>query len=412
MANEEKELYKFINDSKYRDKVIAKLHRNEDAAYDKRIKQIEYEKSLLNKKKTNEITRISKAGWEKIAGGKLMVNRTEGKIQINNTTALFSSIKGAELNMMVGCRVVTTENSKTKSKKHASLGGAVAGGVLFGPVGAVAGGVGLGKTTGKTTGTSVSKQIPTCTHLGVMVNIDGFISEVVLISDQVDQSSFTFSNAQNKAQNIIAQLRTLAKIPVPTQFLKPEEESTVKAIENQIENKQLEMQNAINNKPTYALPSIYRTVEQKEMSDEEYLEYLKNMDTQKMMEKAANDAVYRQVRAERKAANKEKKATKWAENQSQTEQDEESSISIVQVIGSTIYKVVFWILSAIMLVFASISFSLAGIASGTLFLVTAVMINPLAGDIIRDKLFAFPKWMVIIILIIGFFAGVLTFPTV
>ena len=76
MANEEKELYKFINDSKYRDKVIAKLHRNEDAAYDKRIKQIEYEKSLLNKKKTNEITRISKAGWEKIAGGKIILNQS------------------------------------------------------------------------------------------------------------------------------------------------------------------------------------------------------------------------------------------------------------------------------------------------------------------------------------------------
>ena len=412
MANEEKELYKFVNDSKYRDKVIAKLHRNEDAAYDKRIKQIEYEKNLLNKKKANEITRISKARWEKIAGGKLMVNRTEGKIQINNTTALFSSIKGAELNMMVGCRVVTTENSKTKSKKHASLGGAVAGGVLFGPVGAVAGGVGLGKTTGKTTGTSVSEQIPTCTHLGVMVNIDGSISEVVLISDQVDQSSFAFSNAQNKAQNIIAQLRTLAKIPVPAQFLKPEEESTVKAIENQIENKQLEIQEAISNKPTYALPSIYRTVEQKEMSDEEYLEYLKNMDTQKTIEKATNEAFYRQERAERKAANKARKAAKWSENQSQIEQDKESSIGIVQVIGLTIYKVVFWVLSAFMLFFASISFSLAGIVSGILFLVTAVMINPLAGDIIRDKLFAFPKWMVIIILIIGFFAGVLTFPTV
>ena len=41
MANEERELYKFVNDSKYRDKVIAKIHKNDDNAYNKRIKQIE-----------------------------------------------------------------------------------------------------------------------------------------------------------------------------------------------------------------------------------------------------------------------------------------------------------------------------------------------------------------------------------
>lgn len=41
MANEERELYKFVNDPKYRDKVIAKIHKNDDNAYNKRIKQIE-----------------------------------------------------------------------------------------------------------------------------------------------------------------------------------------------------------------------------------------------------------------------------------------------------------------------------------------------------------------------------------
>ncbi len=50
MANEERELYKFVNDPKYRDKVIAKIHKNDDNAYNKRIKQIEKERDVLSKK--------------------------------------------------------------------------------------------------------------------------------------------------------------------------------------------------------------------------------------------------------------------------------------------------------------------------------------------------------------------------
>lgn len=136
MANEEKELYKFVNDPKYRSKVIAKIHKNSDNAYNKRIKKIEHERDALSKKRTREITRIANDRWESLAGGSIGVNQTEGKIQINNTTVLFSSIRGAEMNMMTGCRVVTRESSKTKSKKQASLGGAVAGGMLFGTLGA------------------------------------------------------------------------------------------------------------------------------------------------------------------------------------------------------------------------------------------------------------------------------------
>lgn len=379
MANEEKELYKFVNDPKYRDKVIAKIHKNDDNAYNKKIKQIERERDILSKNKTNEITRIANSRWEKLAGGKIMVNRTEGKIQINNSTALFSSIQGAELNMMVGSRIVTTENTKTKSKKHASLGGAVAGGLILGPVGAVVGGVGLGKTKGKTTGTTVSNQIPTCTHLGVMVNIDGFTSEVVLISSQVDQASFSFSRAQSDAQNIIAQLGALAKTPVPTQFLKPEEEASVKVIESQINSKQIELQKAIEDKPTYAIPSIYRTDEQREMSDEEYLQYLYNTDAQRMSENVSNVEAFKQEQTAKK-------------------------------IGSVIYKVIFWVLSIFILLFALVSFTNTGIVSGILFLITAITVNPFVEDLIRNKLFNLPKWVAIVILVIGFFAGVLTFP--
>ena len=302
MVNDEKELFKFLNDPKYREKVINRIHKDEDKEYDRRIRAIESEEEKLVKSRSAEISRIADGRWVKYAGGKFMVNRTEGKIRINNTDYLFSSIQGAEMTMMAGCRVVTTEQTKSKGKKHASLGGAVAGGLILGPVGAVAGGVGLGKTNTKTTGTTVSNQIPTCTHLGVMVNLDGFVSEIVLIANQVDQASGAFSRAQADAQNIISQLGSLAKTAVPTSFLKPEEESSVKNIEAQIDSIQKELKQAKADLPAYALPAMYRTGERKDMSDAEYLQYLKDTDAQRATEKAENEAAFKQKRDEEKAA--------------------------------------------------------------------------------------------------------------
>ena len=52
----------------------------------------------------------------------------------------------------------------------------------------------------------------------------------------------------------------------------------------------------------------------------------------------------------------------------------------------------------------------ARILSGILFVITAVMINPFAEVLIGKKVFSIPKWGAIVILIVGFFAGVLTFP--
>ena len=49
MANEERELYKFVNDSKYRDKVIAKIHKNDDNAYTKESSKLKKRESPLKK---------------------------------------------------------------------------------------------------------------------------------------------------------------------------------------------------------------------------------------------------------------------------------------------------------------------------------------------------------------------------
>ena len=414
MAKEEKELFKFVNDPKYRDKVIARIHREKDNEYNRRIKQVEAERDKLAKIRVNEITRISNSRWEKMFGGKLFVNRTEGKIRINHTETLFSSIQGAELNMITGDRMVTTDNSKSTSRKHASLGGAVVGGMIAGPIGAVVGGSALGKTKTQTTGSTVTNQIPTCTHLGVLVNMNGFVSEVVFISSQVDQSSMAFSKAQSEAQNFISQLGALATTPVPTSFLKPDEEASVKAIDSQIAHKQNELQAAIEDRPVYELPVMYRMKENKELSDEEYLQYLENTDSQRMSEREANEAAYKREQAEKKAAAKAQRAEEKEirrKNRNQRLADGNYGEK-AKTAGGVMEKVIFWILSVFMFLFCIVSFSAkGGILSGVLFALTAVCVNPLLTGYIKNTGRKVPLWVVIVILMVGFLAGVWTFPT-
>lgn len=421
MANEEKELSKFLNDPKYREKVIARIHKEDDNEYDRRIKTIESERNKLSKKRTNEITRIYNSRWEKYANGKLLVNRTEGKIKFNNSEALFSSIQGAEINIMSGYRIVTTEQSSSKSKKSASLGGAVAGGLLLGPVGAVVGGVGLGKTKTKGTGSTVSNSIPTCTHLGVLVNIDGFVSEIVFISSQVDQSSSSFSRAQSEAQNLIAQLGVLAKTAVPKSFLKPEEEDSVKAIDREIEIKGQELQTAISDKPVYRIPSMYKSEEYQEMTDEEYLQHLANADILRMEERRAKEAEFKQEQIERKLQKKQNKQKETEEIQRREETIKSQFYKpnrqrvdykiILKTIGTVIYKVLFWFFSILLAILSLVGFTSGGIVSGVIFLLTALFINPTIEKIVKSKLFNFPKWLLFVVLLVGFFVGILTFPT-
>lgn len=282
MANEIKELSKFCNDPKYREKVIARVHKDMDKEYNQRIKAIEAQKNTLITSRNNEIARISKSRWESYAQNRLMVNRTEGTISVNNAVHYFSSINGAQINMIPGYRVVSTETATTKGRKHASIGGAIVGGMIAGPVGAVVGGSALGKTKSKTRGTVVTNQIPTCMHLGVVVTLNGFANEIPLITQQVDQSSSAFVRAYQEAQNMVALLSSLAMTPVPQYVLRPEDEQSVKLLDAQIYNKQQELEVARANVPTYALPAMYRTAEQSSMSDEEYLQYLREADSQRL----------------------------------------------------------------------------------------------------------------------------------
>lgn len=248
---------KFI---KYLEKVDKKIHKDRDRDYNNKVKQAQNKLSQLEKAKQNEINRIVQSRWRSI-GNSFSYNLTEGIVSINGTSYYFTDIKGAEVTRNEGFRTVTntTGTNNQKSKKHASLGGAVAGGLILGPVGAVVGGSALGKTTtkGQNNQVTTSDNIPTCHHIGVNVNIKGFNTEIVILSKTVDQSSSIYNTSINTAQRIVDQLRVLSSTPVPKTFLKPEEEQTVLNYNTQIENAAKELQETIKDKPTYEIPESY-----------------------------------------------------------------------------------------------------------------------------------------------------------
>ena len=121
------------------------------------------------------------------------------------------------------------------------------------------------------------------------------------------------------------------------------------------------------------------------MSDEEYLQYLYNTDAQRAVERSVNEAAYRQQQAEIKAA---KKAEERIARQRQRVQYRASvdGTGTAKKIGTVIYKILFWIFSIFIVLFALVSFTTnGGILSGLLFLITAILINPLVHNLARKK---------------------------
>lgn len=388
MANTEKELSRFMNDPKYREKMIVRIRVDQDKQYNQRVQKAKLEVSELKRKRETEIARIKDSRWEKLVGGKLKINHTEGKILFNHTEVPFSSICGAEVNVVSGYRVITTGTGETKKK--ASVGGAIAGGALLGPVGAVAAGVGLGKT--KSVGNTVMNQIPTCIHLGVKVNVDGFVSEIVILSDEVDQTSKVFISAQEQAQNVVFRLGQLAKQPVPSSFLLPEEEKSVKLIEANIEEKQKELEAVIADKPTYQLPAMYKGKEYSTITDEEYLQLLREEDKKRNSKTASIEKSHEPQKVERRLLSQE---------------DMLEIEDTAKGLGNLIYKVIFWGISLFLLLFAvAIGTSEGGVISGIFFLVAAIVINPSVVNFVNKKLFKFSRWLSVVIAVVSFFVAV------
>lgn len=249
------EAYRFANDPIYREKIIDEIHQQENTAYEKRVREAEKVKENLIKERKEELGRLEDERWR--IEGKIMVNEEEGIVKIHGADYRFDSIHGAEINCVYGTRYESETEEKGESKKHMSFGGAVVGGMVAGPVGAVVGGSAFGKTKSKTRAVTTFHNIPTCEHLGVNVNLNNFVTEIVILRKSTDQDSTKFRYAMMEAENLVQRLQRLAYTPVPENVMSLPEYPSIKALDEKIKEAEEALRAVEAALPTYKIPEKY-----------------------------------------------------------------------------------------------------------------------------------------------------------
>ena len=211
---------KFEYDPLFRNKVESKVRKAADDAYERRIRNCEINLQDLEDQRADEIQKLTAARWETVGEAAVKFNMTEGKVSINGAESLFSAIIGADLNKEDSYRLVAGKATKDQPNPP-------------------------------------SVKVETCNHIGVMVNVGGYQTEVVLLQVTVDQTDKTYVRAMKNAKDIITKLRYLATVPVPESYLPVEDEASVIAIDDKIIEANRELDAAKADKPTYDIPAQY-----------------------------------------------------------------------------------------------------------------------------------------------------------
>lgn len=249
LSKKEIDKIKFAHDPIFRQNVIDKVHHDCDKEYEQNIKKCEKKIRSLEEDRIDEIERIKDARWEEIVDDGLMYNMTEGKLLYGDEIYLFSDIRGAAVSFDASYRTVPEENNK--SKKNVSVDTTALGGLCFGNISPVIGGAIAPNND------SVANTIPTANHLGVLVDIKGARSEIVLLNETVDQGDRDCKKAVQKAETLVTKLHFLSATPVPASYLQPEEEKSVLKIDDKIAEAKKDLEAAKADVPTYDIPERY-----------------------------------------------------------------------------------------------------------------------------------------------------------
>ena len=243
---------RFRTDPAYRDRMTRKVQKQADSAYAKRIKDAEKQLDIAVRRREQELTRCAEARWAVL--GSVGVNETEGLVRINGNIYPFTAVRSARINCLYGSRYVTTQQGRSRSHGHSTMTGGGLG-VHVGRV-TVGTGRGHGQSVTNTKSRSVTQinTIPTCDHLGIEVDLDGFVNEILILTGSVDQDSRQFAQAMNLANTLIGVLQKMSRAPMPANVLPVEQEPSVLALDREVTAANHALQTARSAVPSYELP--------------------------------------------------------------------------------------------------------------------------------------------------------------
>ena len=258
ISNEAKDVEMFAANPRYRAMVIQKLKEQENKLYDRRVTEARSVYNNLVSQRRSRVDYLRNGRWVSVS--QIGVNEQLGQVMINNNPYYYSSIKGAEVVTVYSQRIEQYEIKDEEEKRKPSVGGAVVGGLVGGVVGAAVGAAVFSKKTTSGGKTVQGNHIPTCTHIGVKVNLDGFGYEIPILNHTVDQGTPEFANAMAEAAMLVDRLRILSTTPIPIHTTVPEENPEILSLDAQISNAEQKVQAAIATVPTYELPARYSRV--------------------------------------------------------------------------------------------------------------------------------------------------------
>jgi hypothetical protein len=204
---------------------------NSQYEYKTQINRLNKQLKKLNRQYLKEYKKIEKARWETING--LAINRIEGILNLKGKIYEFKNIESSDIIEKNASRIETIGDGKTKKK--ASIGGAVTGGLILGPLGVVAGATLLGKK--KNTFNVSTVEILTCEYLAVNIYFkDKTISTIELLKTRVDQSDRRYLKSIEVAREIHQKIFEISNTRIDeNNVLLISEEKSLKELNENIE---------------------------------------------------------------------------------------------------------------------------------------------------------------------------------
>ena len=77
------------------------------------------------------------------------------------------------------------------------------------------------------------------------------------MNEETDKSNKEYSNAYHKANDMLNMLTLLARTPVPSEYLPPEEDPQIKELDEQIKQARVNLDVIKSTVPVYEIPQKY-----------------------------------------------------------------------------------------------------------------------------------------------------------